>query len=59
MGEPTFFSIILDNPNDTKTRTFTVNVSNMNEKVESLIKMLTNEDDILYWRTYGRLETNI
>ena len=31
----------------------------MNEKVESLIKMLTNEDEILYWRTYGRLETNL
>ena len=50
---------MLDNPNDIKTRTFTVTVSNMNEKVESLIKMLTNEDDILYWRTYGRLETNL
>ena len=55
IGEPTFFYIGLEN-SDVKDRVYTVTVSNTNEKVESLVKMLTNMDDIAYWQLYGRLD---
>ena len=56
VGEPTFFYIVLENA-ESRDRTYTVTVSNTNEKVESLVKMLTNMDDIAYWQLYGRLDT--
>ena len=59
VGEPSFFYIVLENPNHIQPRTFTVTVSNTSEKVESLVKLLTNIDEVEYWRTYGRLESSI
>ena len=40
-------------------RTFTVTVTNTSEKLESNVKLLTNIDEVDYWRTYGRLEASI
>lgn len=40
-------------------RTFTVTVTNTSEKLESIVKLLTNIDEVDYWRTYGRLEASI
>ena len=50
VGEPTVFFIVLENPNEKAPRTYTVTVSsNTNDRVESMVKMLTNMDDIEYW----------
>ena len=60
VGEPTFFYIVLENPNARAPRTYTVTVSsNTNDKVESLVKMMTNMDDIAYWQLYGRLDQEV
>ena len=40
-------------------RTFTVTVTNTCEKLENIVKLLTNIEEVDYWRTYGRMEASI
>ena len=56
IGEPTFFYVYLENTNATMSRTFTLSVTNTSDKLESVVKLITNLDEIDYWRTYGRID---
>ena len=51
---------MLDNPNENirSSRTYSLQVCG-HEKVESLVKLLTNFDEVNYWRLYGRLEDSV
>lgn len=59
VGEPTFFYIILENPNENmrNRRTFTLQVCG--ERVESHVKLMTNFDEVSYWKSNGRLEEEV
>ena len=59
IGEPTFFYILLVNPNAKMPRKFTLSVANTCDKLESIVKLITNFDEIDYWRTYGRIDAEV
>lgn len=60
VGEPTFFFIVLENSNEKAPRTYTVTVSSAtNSAVESLVKMITNMEELAYWQLYGRIDQTV
>ena len=56
VGEPSFFYVVLENPNEKQPRTFTINFSCHNEKLKSQVKLVNSMNELEYWQTYGKIE---